>query len=86
MLLAEALRMQGLTYENLGQNDKAIPVTEEAWRIYEAAGDHFGVASVLEVQGNVLSDRGDLTGAIEKYRQELTIVRELERTRRGLGA
>jgi len=77
MLLAQALRMQGLTYENLGQSDKAIPVTEEARRIYEAAGDHFGVASVLEVQGNVLSDRGDLTGAIEKYRQELTIVREV---------
>jgi eukaryotic-like serine/threonine-protein kinase len=77
MLLAEALRVQGLTYENLGQSDKAIPVTEEARRIYEAAGDHFGMASVLEVQGNVLSDRGDLTGAIEKYRQELTIVREV---------
>jgi tetratricopeptide (TPR) repeat protein/TolB-like protein len=75
LLLARALRTNGLALENLARYDQAIAAAEEAQTIYERAGDRFGVASTLEVQGNILSDRGDLPGALEKYQQDLSIVR-----------
>ncbi|HEY2858446.1 MAG TPA: tetratricopeptide repeat protein [Terracidiphilus sp.] len=77
LIAARALRTQGLALEDLKQYDKALTVTEEARKIYAEAGDRFGVASVFEVRGNVFSDRGDLTAALDNYQQELTIVREV---------
>ena len=77
LVVAHALRTQGLALENLKQFDKAMAVTEEARQYYAGAGDRFGVGSVLEVQADVLSDRGDLQGALDKYRQELAITREV---------
>ena len=77
LLLARALRTNGLALERLALYDQAIAAAEEARTIYERAGDRFGVASALEVQGNILSDRGELAGALAKYQQQLTIVRDV---------
>jgi tetratricopeptide (TPR) repeat protein/DNA-binding winged helix-turn-helix (wHTH) protein len=77
LVLATALRTQGLVLESLKQLDKAMAVTEEARQIFEKAGDRFAVASVLEVQANVLTDRGDLAGALTRYEQELDIARNV---------
>lgn len=77
LVVAKALRTQGMVLENLKQYDKAMAATDEARQIYIAAGDRFGVASVLEVQADVLYDRGDLAGALDKYSQELNTVRDV---------
>jgi DNA-binding winged helix-turn-helix (wHTH) protein/tetratricopeptide (TPR) repeat protein/TolB-like protein len=77
LLLAKALRANGMALESLARYDQAIAAIEEARTIYERAGDRFGVASTLEVQGNILSDQGDLAGALGKYQQELSIVRDV---------
>ena len=37
----------------------------------------YGLASTLEVKAGLLADQGDLSGAIDAYRQELSIVREI---------
>jgi tetratricopeptide (TPR) repeat protein len=66
-----------MALEGLARYDQAIAATEESQTIYERAGDRFGVASTLEVQGNIASDRGDPTAALTKYQQELTIVRDI---------
>ena len=77
LLLARALRTNGLALEGLARYDPAIAAIEEARSLYERAGDRFGVASTLEVQGNILSDQGNLAGALEKYQQQLGIVRDV---------
>jgi tetratricopeptide (TPR) repeat protein len=77
LVAARALRTQGMVLESLKHYDKAMAVTEQARQIYTGASDRFGVASVLEVQADVLSDRGDLAGALDKYQQELNTVREV---------
>ena len=77
LLLARALRTEGLIHENLSEFDKAIAAAEESRHIYQEAGDRFGVASVFEVEGNTLTDRGNLAEALDKYQTELKIVREI---------
>ncbi len=77
LLLARALRTSGLALESLARYDQAIAAIEEAQAICERAGDRFGVASTLEVQGNIVSDCGDLAGALAKYQRQLSIVRDV---------
>ena len=77
LILARAYFLQGLALEGLGQNKEATTAVEEAQRLYGAAGDRNGVASTLEVMGNILSDHGDPSAALQKYQQELAIVREV---------
>ena len=54
LLLARALYQQGSALENLGDINGAMTAVEEAARIYKAVGDHYGLASTLEVTGQVL--------------------------------
>jgi serine/threonine protein kinase/tetratricopeptide (TPR) repeat protein len=77
LLLGRALYEQGFTLENLADPQGAMAAVEEASRIYQAVGDRYGLASTLEVTGQVLSDRGDYPGALDKFNQELTIAREV---------
>jgi eukaryotic-like serine/threonine-protein kinase len=76
-LLARALFLAGLSDENLGQTKDAIAAEQESSATYEAAGDRNGVASSLEVQGNVFVDQGDLADAFPSYSKELSIAREV---------
>ena len=77
LLLARALRTQGLVCENLAQYDAAMAAVNEAKTLYQQALDRFGVASALEVEGNVLSDIGQLAQALARYQEELTTVRAI---------
>ena len=77
LLLARALRTQGLVCENLAQYDGAMAAVKEAKTLYQQALDRFGVASALEVEGNVLSDMGQFAQALARYQEELTIVRAI---------
>ena len=55
----------------------AMTAVEEAGRIYQSVGDRYGLASTLEVTGQVLFDRGDYPGALGKFNDELAIAREV---------
>ena len=77
LLLARALRTQGLVSENLAQYDEAMAAVKEAKALYQQAIDRFGVASALEVEGNVLSDTGQFAQALARYQDELTTVRAI---------
>ena len=77
LLLARALRTQGLVCENLAQYDEAMSAVKEARTLYQQALDRFGVASALEVEGNVLSDIGQFAQALARYQEELTTVRAI---------
>jgi serine/threonine protein kinase/tetratricopeptide (TPR) repeat protein len=77
LILARAHFLQGLSLEGLGQNKEATTAIKEARQLYAAAGDKNGVASTLEVMGNILSDHGDPSAALPKYQEELAIVRDV---------
>ena len=77
LLLARALYQQGFSLENLGDPTGAMTPVEEAGRIYLEVGDRYGIASTLEVVGQVLVDRGDYPGALGKFNDELAIAREV---------
>jgi len=77
LLLARALYQQAHALENLTDTNGAITTVEEAGRIYQTVGDRYGVASTLEVTGNVLADHGDYPGALAKYNEELAIARAI---------
>jgi len=77
LLLARALRTQGMVCANLGQYDRAMAAAKEGETLYLQAGDRFGVASVLEIEGNVLSDIGQYAPALARYQEELTTVRAI---------
>ncbi|MGB8776119.1 MAG: protein kinase [Terriglobales bacterium] len=77
LVLARALYRQGFALENLSDTKGAIAAVEEAGRIYQAVGDRNGVASTLEVTGQVFSDRGDYPSALTKFEDELAIAREI---------
>jgi tetratricopeptide (TPR) repeat protein len=75
LLQARALYQQGFALENLSDSKGALSAVEEAGRIYESVGDRYGLASTLEVTGQVLLDRSDYPGAVAKFNDELAIAR-----------
>jgi len=77
LILARALYQQGSAFESLNDPQDALTAVDEAHRTYEKVGDRYGVASTLEVTGQVLFDRGDYPGAVGKYKEELAIAREV---------
>src|SRR5580658_2616536 len=77
LLLARALYDQGFDLESLGDPNGAMVAIEEAGHIYQAVGDRYGLASTLEVNGQVLVDRGNYPGALAKFNDELAIAREV---------
>jgi len=76
LLLARALYLEAWAFENIGDAKKATQACDESQSIYQAAADRNGVASTLEVKGNVLADQGDLAGATSSYKDEIAITRE----------
>lgn len=77
LLTARALRTEAWAHVNLGQHSEATSKAEQARLLYEAAGDHNGVAGALNVQGTVLLNQGGLAGATRIYNQELAIYRQV---------
>ncbi|MFY9977308.1 MAG: protein kinase [Candidatus Sulfotelmatobacter sp.] len=77
LLLARALYHEAFALENLDDPGQAITAAEESGRIYESVGDRYGLASTLEVTGQVLVDRGDYPGALAKFNDELVIARQV---------
>ena len=77
LILARALYEEGSSFEALSQSTNALSAADDASKIYQAIGDHYGLASTLEVQGQVFFDRSDYPASLAKYKQELDLVREV---------
>jgi eukaryotic-like serine/threonine-protein kinase len=77
LLRARALYLQSFAYQNMRNLKNALAANEEARAIYVGTGDHNGLASLLEVKAGLLADQGDLLSAIEAYKEELLIAREV---------
>lgn len=77
LLLARALYQRGFALENLADTKGALSAVDEAGQIYQSVGDRYGLASTLEVTGQVNVDRGNYSGALAKFNDELGIAREV---------
>ncbi len=77
LLLARAQYLQGYALWSMGKPKDATVANEKARAIYAGIGDRNGLASTLEVKAGLMADQGDLVGAIDSYRQELSIVRDI---------
>lgn len=75
LLVARALYQQGFALENLNDPNGAMTAVDQASQIYQAVGDRFGLASTIEVAGQVMVDRGDYPGALAKFNEELGVAR-----------
>ena len=77
LILADSLFLGGEASESLNQTTEAMTEVEQAERIYSEAGDRNGEARSLEVMANVLADKSDFSGALDKYKKQLTIARDI---------
>jgi len=76
-LMAEAKTQQGAALIDLDAYDKALPVLNEAERIYEATGDEGGRAEVLMQLGAASSNQGNLTEGSDLMAQALAAARRM---------
>jgi len=86
LIVGRARQAECSAQRNLGDPKAAIAACEEARKIFQAAGDRFGVAISLNNVGNALYDMGDLPGARKIYEDALRINREIGNQRGMAGA
>ncbi len=67
----------GHIYVDLGNNDQAITVFEQALSIAEKLGDEHAVQSIFEGLGNAYRTKSDIRRAIEFYEKGLSIARKI---------
>ena len=77
LLVARARTHECRALANLGENDAAGPVCEEARRIYTEAGDRGGLARILHSMAEVPLNEDDLPAAEKLYREALSLTREI---------
>ncbi len=77
LLVARARSSECRALANLGENEKAKGVCEEARRIFAEAGDRAEVAHSLHQMAEVPLNQGDLVSAEKLYREALAIQREV---------
>ena len=75
LLAAQSQLAQGTAQWKLGQPQQALATLKDAQDTFESEGDRGSVGEALEITARLLSDRGDLAGARQKYEQTLQIRR-----------
>ena len=76
-LMAEAKTQQGAALIDLDAYDKAIPVLNDAERIYEATGDEGGRAEVWIQLATIRSNQGNSSEASDLFAQALAAARRI---------
>jgi eukaryotic-like serine/threonine-protein kinase len=76
LILARSLLVEAQALESLSQPADASKAANESRALYHAAKDP-REQGTLEVEGNILADQGDLVGALQKYKEQLDITREI---------
>ena len=77
LLVARARASQGYAYWKLGQFDKARAAFDDAKQAFAAVGDRDAVADTLNHIANLISDQGDMSGAMTMYGLELAEYRDV---------
>ena|SRR5580704_5100907 len=75
LVIARALRMQGVASEYLGDSTQALNDEQQAQRIYETLQEPGGLIDTLIDEGDLLSDLGDMNAAEIAWRKALAIAR-----------
>jgi tetratricopeptide (TPR) repeat protein len=82
LVIARALRSQGVALQFLGDNTQALNQLHAAEKIFETFQDAGGLADTLLDQGNIFSDRGDMNEAETKWSKSLALARSSGNKRR----
>ncbi|MGB8062172.1 MAG: protein kinase, partial [Candidatus Sulfotelmatobacter sp.] len=77
LLVAQARDSECRALADLGENEKAKSICEEARQIYEAAGDRSGLERTLHEMAEVPINQGDFAAAEKLYSQALTLARAI---------
>jgi eukaryotic-like serine/threonine-protein kinase len=77
LLVARAKLLEGTAHFRGGQLAVASGLVAEARKIYEEAGDRFGVARALNTLGSVTSESGDPRRGVALYEEGLAIARSI---------
>jgi tetratricopeptide (TPR) repeat protein/tRNA A-37 threonylcarbamoyl transferase component Bud32/TolB-like protein len=77
LLIAEALQLEAIACERIGQSDKAIQLAAQARELFSSAGYRQGAARTLLMTADVLFDQGDFEGARKKVEEALPVFQEI---------
>jgi len=77
LLVAQARDSECRALADLGENEKAKSICEEARQIYQAAGDRSGLERTLHEMAEVPINQGDFAAAEKLYSQALTLARAI---------
>ena len=77
MVIAQALRMEGVALGYLGDGTQALSREHEAEGIFKNLNDPGGLADTLIEEGDILSDRGDMSAAAAVWQRALALARSL---------
>ncbi|MGA9899909.1 MAG: protein kinase [Terriglobales bacterium] len=77
LLVAQARDSECRALADLGENEKAKSICEEARQIYEAAGDRSGLERTLHEMAEIPINQGDFAAAEKLYSQALTLARAI---------
>jgi len=75
LVVARALRMQGVAFSYLGDNAQALQNIREAQKVFQTLKDEAGSVDTLTDEGDILSDRGDMSGAELAWTRALALAR-----------
>jgi len=82
LIVAEALRVEAMATERMGESDKALQLLMESRDLYNSAGFRQGAARTMLMAGDVFFDQGDLAKAKKQYEEVLAVFREIGDQRR----
>jgi serine/threonine protein kinase/tetratricopeptide (TPR) repeat protein len=77
LLVAEALQLEAIACERMGQSDKSIQLAAQARELFSSAGYRQGAARTLLMTADVLFDQGDFEGARKKVEEALSVFQEI---------
>jgi tetratricopeptide (TPR) repeat protein/TolB-like protein/tRNA A-37 threonylcarbamoyl transferase component Bud32 len=77
LLVAEALQVEAIACERMGQSDKSIQLAARARELFSSAGYRQGAARTLLMTADVLFDQGDFEGARKKVEEALPVFQEI---------
>jgi serine/threonine protein kinase/tetratricopeptide (TPR) repeat protein len=77
LLVAEALQLEAIACERMGQSDKSIQLAAQARELFSSAGYRQGAARTLLMTADVLFDQGDFEGARKKVEEALPVFQEI---------
>ncbi len=77
LLAAQALQLEGHSWERMGNGHKAAELSNQARDLYVSAGDRRGAARCVVAVGDLLYDQGDYAGAKKQFESALADFREI---------